>query len=141
MKVSELMREGKYVYRYKPVLFNGGHGSSAPQRENDEVDNFDKVFNSKSEFDKWYRELQIGLAELDEPMNYCKYFVRSKGNEGNYVRDGKSFTVNGEWVGLHDFCWSEPSEGYKLTESFVVWLKESGWNKNNWFELMDRYKN
>lgn len=143
MSVSDLIKEGKYVWRYKHVGFYGHAGASAPQRENDELDEWDKVFDSKKEFDKWYRGLVSGLAELDQVMNYCKYFVRAKGNKGKYVRDGKEHEVDGQWDGYH--IWGNAlfpalKFDYKLMASFKDFLIKNGWNEKNWFELMDKYE-
>lgn len=159
MKVSELTKQGKYVHRHLPTLFNGGSGIPTPQRKGvydngrrvDEfVDEFDTIFDSKVEFHIWMRDLQVGLAELDQVMNYCKYFAREKGNNGNYIRDGKFFPVHGQWCGLHDFDWKQnwfhrlfrirQYRDYKPTEPFVKWLKKNDWDSKTWFELMDRYK-
>lgn len=61
-------------------------------------------------------------------MNYCKYFVSEKGNEGHYVRKGKSFRINGNYCGTLDY-----------NSEFKKFLRENGW-ENNWFDLMDRYR-
>lgn len=129
MKITELPPTS-YVYRYKPVLF-WGKGESAPQRKDDKLDEWDKVFNSKEEYEKWYKDLIAGLAELDEVMNYCKYFKRSKGNEGFYERENKSCPVNGTWTGYY--------LNTPMMADFKSFLKENSWI-NNWFELMDKYK-
>lgn len=139
VKVNQI-KESCYVYRYRSISFNGLPTAPSPIRKNGYLDDFDFVFDSKEDYMHWFRKLTISLAELDESMNYCRYFIREKGNVGKYVRDGKSFTVDGSWVGNYDFCWGNPSRGFKPTELFVVWMKDNGWNKNNWFELMDRYK-
>lgn len=131
-KVSNIPK-GAYLHRHKPIRFNGLPTPQTPQRESDYLDNFDTVFDSLEDYKTWNRSVTIGLAELDEAMNYCKYFVRDKGNEGHYVRDGKSFPVNGTWVGLQDF------DSYPPCQPFVRWLEEHGW-RDTWFELMDRYK-
>lgn len=129
MKALTLSREGKYVYRYSPICFNG-KGESAPQRTKDEIDAFDKVFDSKEDFTAWHRDLTIGLAELDEVMNYCEYFERSNGNDGFYIREGKRFPVKGTWTGYEINC--EHMLGFK---NFLI---ENGWLKY-WFKLMKRY--
>ena len=75
MKISELPKNS-YVYRYKKSVFNGLPVPKTPQREKpNELDEWDMVFESKEKFNKWYKELTIKLAELDECMNFCKYFV------------------------------------------------------------------
>jgi len=122
----------KYVYRHKHIGFNGGGGPETPQRKDNLLDNFDTVFDTKEEYTNWYRSAVIGLAELDESMNYCAYFVRDKGNVGTYEREGKSFPVDGSWVGIQDF------DNYKPAMAFVEWLETNGW-RNNWFKLMPRY--
>lgn len=52
---------------------------------------------------KDFSERVIGLAELDEVMDYCEYFVRDGIKDGNrngqYVREGKSHPVKGYWDG------------------------------------------
>jgi hypothetical protein len=114
-----------YKWKIKPIRFNG---LLCPASSGKEL-----FFYSKDEFDLWYKGLVAGLAELDESMNYCKYFERTKGNEGVYVRDGKSFPVNGIWVGIQDF------DDYPPCQPFVQWLKQNGW-RNTWFDLMTKYK-
>lgn len=131
--VQQLKEKGLYVHRHKPIRFNGLVTPTIPQRETDYPDEFDTIFFDQASYQKWNKEVTAGLAELDESMNYCKYFVREKGNKGNYVRDGKSFPVDGSWVGIQDF------DNYPPCQSFVKWLEENGW-KDDWFELMDRYK-
>lgn len=90
-------------------------------------------FGTKENYDNWYKSCAAGLAELDEAMNYCKYFVREHGNTGNYIREGKSFPVDGSWIGNQDF------DNYPPCQSFVKWLTENGW-RTTWYELMDKYK-
>lgn len=122
-----------YIHRYKPIIFNGGPTQSAPQREKGvEIDEWDKVFESKEDFEKWHRSLTIGLAELDECLNYCQHFVREKGNLGSYERDGKRYyPVDGTWCGIHDYGRGESGK-------FFDWVKENF--GENWYQLMDRYK-
>lgn len=133
VKVTHL-KEGTYLYRHKPIRFNGGVTAGAPQRESEYLDEFDTVFDNIEEYKQWQKSVTAGLAELDESMNYCQYFVRDKGNAGHYVREGKSFPVDGSWVGNQDF------DNYPPCQPFVRWLEENGW-RDTWFELMDRYKN
>lgn len=133
VKVSHL-KEGVYLHRHKPIRFNGLATPGTPQRESEYLDDFDIVFDSKEDYFQWNKEVTAGLAELDEAMNYCKYFVRDKGNVGRYIREGKSFPVDGSWVGAQDF------DSYPPCQPFVRWLEENGW-RETWFELMDRYKN
>jgi len=57
-----------YTHKYKPIVFNGLPTNNRGYTE-------EKVFNTKKEFENWFKELSIGLAELDECMNYCKYFI------------------------------------------------------------------
>jgi hypothetical protein len=121
-----------YIYRYKQIVFNDSSGLSSPQRkEKNVLDEFDIVFDSKEEFEDWYKGLVVGLAELDEVMNYCKFFKRIKGNEGIYERDGKTCLVNGKWDVYHI--------NTKELADFKNFLIKNNW-LNNWFELMDRYK-
>lgn len=114
MKTNETT---KYIHRTK----------FAPQRSNNQIDRFDILFDSKEDYVKWNKDVTIGLAELDCLMNYCKYFQREKGNDGYYVRDGKSIRVNGTFT------------AYDLPPYFKDFLKDNNW-QDNWFELMDRYK-
>jgi hypothetical protein len=130
--VKKLKQEGKYVYRFKNIVFNSSPTLCAPNRIGDLTDEYDFIFESKEDFDKWHRALTIEFALLDECVNYCKFFVRKKGNDGDYVREGKSFPVDGTWTKLHDF-------GSEKTKAFELFLKENNWY-DNWFELMDRYK-
>ena len=132
VKPSQL-KDGIYIHRHKAIRFNGLPVPVTPQRR-ECLDEFDTLFDSFDEYTKWNKAVTAGLAELDEAMNYCRYFVREKGNQGHYVRDGKSFPVDGSWVGLQDF------DNYPPCQPFVAWLIENGW-RNDWFELMDRYKN
>ena len=131
-KVSDV-KPPQYLYRHKSIRFNGAPTPHTPQRKDKHLDDFDTVFDCKEDFTQWFRSTTIGLAELDQAMNYCKYFVRVKGNQGHYVRDGKSFPVDGSWVGLQDF------DNYPPCQPFVQWLTDNSW-RDNWFELMDRYK-
>lgn len=120
-----------YVYRHKKIVFNSLPVQSTPQRGGKELDKFDTIFPSKEEYDKWYRGMIIGLAELDQCLNYCRHFVREKGNQGKYVRDGKSYPVDGTWCGLQDYGRGESGKFFK-------WVIENF--GENWYELMDRYK-
>lgn len=131
MKTIDELNSVGHVCRYKPVVFSGGPVPSAPQRKDKYPDDFDVIFSSKEEYTEWYKGLVSGLAELDECLNYCQHFIREKGNEGKYVRDGKSYPVNGSWCGTHDYG---RGEGGK----FFTWVKENF--GNDWFVLMDRYK-
>ena len=132
MKVTDI-KPPQYLYRHKAIRFNGLSTPPTPQRSTEELDIYDSVFSSKEDYDEWNKSTTAGLAELDEAMNYCKYFVREKGNKGNYVRDGKSFPVDGSWVGIQDF------DNYQPCQPFVEWLKDNGW-RDTWFEIMERYK-
>lgn len=115
-----------YVWTIKPIRFNG---LRAPQYR----DSKPLIFESKKQFEIWYRGHVAYLAELDQAMNYCAYFQRTSGNEGFYVRDGESFSVNGSWVGIQDF------DNYPPCQPFVQWLKDHNWF-DTWFELMPKYK-
>jgi len=114
-----------HYWKVKPIRFNGL--STPPPTGN----TFE--FESKSHFDLWYKSHLAFLAELDEAMNYCAYFQRDKGNSGHYVREGKSFPVDGSWIGIQDF------DNYPPCQPFVAWLNKNGW-RHTWFQLMDKYK-
>lgn len=47
MRANELTKQGKYVHRYKAILFNGVSGKPTPSRIRDEIDEWDRVFDSK----------------------------------------------------------------------------------------------
>ena len=131
--IKELQKQGKYIYRYKKLVLNSLPVESTPQRKQQNItDTFDYIFESKDKFNEWYKDISIGFAELDQCLNYCKFFKRIKGNIGEYVRDGKTFKVVGTWCGTQDF-------GSKFTKGFEFFLKENGW-ENNWYDLMDKYK-
>lgn len=129
MKLSEVP-QGAYVYRHKKIVFNGGPVPSTPQRKEEELDEFDTVFSSKQDYESWYKNCVNGLAELDECLNYCKHFVREQGNKGKYIRDGKSYPVDGTWCGAQDY-------GRGESGNFFKWAKENF--GEGWYELMDRY--
>jgi len=129
--IDDLNKIG-YVYRHKKIVFNGGPTPATEQRKGEYMDENDIFFTSKEEFETWHKSLTANLAQLDECLNYCKHFVRTKGNEGNYVRDGKTYPVDGTWCGIHDYRRGESGEFFK-------WVKEN-WG-DSWYELMDRYKN
>ena len=131
--VNQIQASGLYIARHKAIRFNGLPTPPTPQRLTDIPDGFDMLFANLDDYKQWVKSITAGLAELDESMNYCQYFVRDKGNAGHYVRDGKSFPVDGSWVGIQDF------DNYPPCQPFVQWLKDNGW-RDNWFELMDRYK-
>lgn len=121
-----------YIYRHKPIVFNGGPVISPPQRKKGvEIDEWDKVFESEEEFRVWYKDLVVGLATLDEVMNYCEYFKRIKGNIGYYERSGKKFPVDGTWTGYEI--------NTEMMRGFKEFLIENGW-LNNWWKLMKRYE-
>jgi hypothetical protein len=130
MKLSQLPK-GAYLHRYKPIVFNSGPVMAVPQRKGEELDTFDIVFSSKEEYESWYKSLVIGLAELDQCLNYCKHFTRIKGNEGLYIRDGKEYPVNGTWCGIHDYGRGESGK-------FFEWVIQNF--GENWYVLMDRYR-
>ena len=136
-EIKTLRKQGKYLWQYKHIKFQGGGGG----REWGNADPVYFVFDSKQDFDVWFRETQIGLASLDQVMNYCEYFVRSKGNQGKYIREGKEHEVNGEWDGYHiegSSLFPQVHFDYKLMDSFRNFLKENGWG-NSWFDLKDKY--
>lgn len=131
--IEELTKEGKYVHRYKKLVFSGSPTPPTQQREGLYPDHFDMVFESKEEFEKWYKGVVAGLANIDECLNYCEHFVRENGNIGAYEREGKRYyPVNGTWCGLHDYGRGESGE-------FFDWVVENF--GKNWYELMGRYKN
>jgi len=66
------------------------------------------------------------LAELDQAMNYCEYFVRDEWNDGRYIRDWKEYKVNWLW-------------DYKTTpDHFKEWFKKEFWHLD-YFKLHNRY--
>lgn len=139
--IQELEKQGKYVYRHKKVIFEGGLTDPTPQRKDEYPDSFDTIFNSKSDFDSWYKSMVSGLAELDGAMNYCKFFQRDKGNAGRYVRGCKECLVNGQWTRYYiEAQGSLPKTGwYEGLKEFQNFLKDNKW-EDSWFELMERYK-
>jgi hypothetical protein len=130
MKISELQKDS-YVYRYKPIVFNSGTVPPTEQRKDQNIDQWDMIFSSKEEYNTWYKGLVAGFAELDHCLNYCKHFIRTKGNDGNYVREGKSFPVNGTWCGTQDY-------GRGESGAFFAWVNNNF--GEDWYELMDRYR-
>jgi hypothetical protein len=142
MKLQELQKQGKYIWRYKHIGFYNSQSPLALMRQGNEIDKWDKVFDSKADFDKWFKKTQIGLAELDEVMNYCKYFIREKGNEGWYERDGKRCEVNGLWDGYHidgSALFPVKEFDYDKMNKFRDFLQQNVWLKD-WFELRDKYR-
>ncbi len=138
MKVKDL--GNLYVYRHCGVVFAGKSGIIAPQREDDDIDEYDSVFVSREEYERWFKDLQIDLAKLDEPMNYCEYFQRTKGNDGNYVREGRSFLVNGLWDGQHLNCLHVTPKGFVCCsmKEFSAWLDQNSFKKD-WWKLRQSY--
>lgn len=128
--VEELSKTG-YVYRYKKIILNGLPVPETPQREGKYPDDFDTYFDSKEDFNQWYKQIITEYAKLDECLNYCKHFIREKGNKGNYVRNGKTYPVDGTWCSTHDYGRGESGK-------FFTWVKENF--GNNWYELMERYE-
>lgn len=142
VRVGEL-KKNFYVHRYKPIRFNGLPIMKIPSRNDIDKkqspveskqfpDEFDTIFPSSSEFATWNKDITKDLAELDESMNYCEYFVRESGNKGYYVREGKTFPVDGSWVGIQDF------DSCPQTQDFVIWLIQNNW-REDWFKLHHRY--
>ena len=131
--VKELEKEGKYIYRHKWTVFGGNTTTPTPQRKSEYIDEKDRIFSSKEEFTVWYKDFIAGLAQLDECLNYCKHFVRIKGNDGNYIRNGIEYPypIDGRWCGTHDYGRGESGK-------FFDWVI-SNFGKN-WYELMDKYK-
>lgn len=131
LTVKQLGENGKYVYRSKTVVFNSGGTPPTPQRKGEFPDEFDTIFENKQEFEKWYGNLVVGLAKLDECLNFCQHFVRESGNIGAYERDGhRYYPVNGTWCGLHD-------SGRGESGKFFDWAKANF--GENWFTLHGRY--
>ena len=99
------------------------------------------IFKDKKDFDLWFKITTVGLATLDKPLNYCKYFERTNGNEGFYIREGKVYPVNGEWDEAHLNCPHKKDMGFVCCKmrGFRQFLEQNGWI-NNWFELKDSYK-
>lgn len=129
--ISELEKQGFYIWRHKHIGFNQLPQPVTPPRENKDIlDDFDFVFLSKKDFNEWFDETSVGLAELDQVLNYCKYFIREKGNQGRYEREGKSIKVDGTWDGYHI--------NTPMMKDFKEFLLENGWLEN-WFELHPRY--
>ena len=120
-----------YIHRYKQIVFNGLPVAPTPQKKGKKLDRWDTVFRSKEEFEAWYKSMVNGLAELDECLNYCKHFVRVKGNKGTYTRDGKEYPVDGTWCGTHDYGRGESGD-------FFAWVQDNF--GKNWYQIMDRYK-
>ncbi len=87
-------------------------------------------------YDLWYKRHIAGLANFDKIMNYCRYFQRKEGNEGHYIRDGKSCLVDGRWSD-YDIQGGIIGDGGKL-KRFQEFLKDNKWG--DWFEIMDKYK-
>ena len=130
--IEDLKKEGKYIHRYKWIVFNNSGTPSTPQRRSEFPDKFDFIFNSKEEFENWNKSVSAGLAKLDECLNYCEHFVREKGNVGAYERDGKRYyPVDGTWCGLHDF--SEGESG-----KFFTWVVSNF--GTNWYKLRKKYE-
>ena len=81
------------------------------------------------------------LAELDESMNYCEWFVRDKWNDGRYVRDWFEYRVSGLWDyktmdGFY-YRW-DWSEGKIFRIDFREAFEKYFWHFN-WFKLHHRY--
>lgn len=111
----------EYRWKHKQICWSGTGLNSG----------VDFVFNSKDEFNLWYKAQVAYFAELDEYMNYCKYFVREKNNDGYYERDNKRCPVNGLTTSYE--------LGLEKNRLFKDFLIENGW-ESNWFELRDKYK-
>ena len=131
----------KYIYRHKHIGFNGGKQPETPQRKGQEPDELDIVFSSREEFDKWFKETTIGLAQLDGVMNYCKYFKRENGNEGLYEREDKKCKVNGQWDRYYILGNFKPpkQDWYNGLTEFRQFLKDNNWFNDEYFEIMDKY--
>ena len=131
-KIKELEDLGFYIWRHKHIGFNNCEMPKTLDRKNTlQVDNFDLIFLSRQDFQNWYRSTQIWIAELDQVLNYCKYFVRENGNVGYYEGDGKKCRVLGDWDGHHI--------NTKTMKEFRDFLVENKW-LGNWFELHERYQ-
>jgi len=138
---NEPEKQGKYIYRHKHIGFNGGKQPETPQRKDNNIDEFDIVFNSIEDFNKWFKETTIGLAELDGVLNYCEYFKREKGNEGFYERDGKRCKVNGQWDRYYILGDFEPpkQEWYNGLIELRHFLKDNDWFNDDYFSLKTKY--
>ena len=67
------------------------------------------------------------LAELDQSMNYCEYFVRDKGNEGLYIRGWFKYKVNWLW-------------DYKSTPKSFIESFEKYFGHRDYYKLHRRYE-
>ena len=135
---------GLFHWRWSHTGF-GGINSHAPKRQigrEFEFDHFDYFFSSQEEFARYKKKIEVELSQLDEPLNYCQFFIRENGNDGVYERDGKVCKVNGLWCGYD--IWDNqlfPSLDfdYKQIDVFRKFLTNNGWNESNWWKLHGRY--
>ena len=89
----------------------------------------------KSEWKKYMKKKDNDslpyLAELDESMNYCEYFIREKWNIWTYKKeDFTYYPVNGLW----DYKSFDIKEATKFKQAFI---KHFWYFK--WFKLHNRY--
>ena len=71
------------------------------------------------------------LAELDESMNYCEYFIRINWNEWIYKKDWFEYNVN--WL------WDYKSFNLRNAKEFKQAYINNFWNFNR-FKIHNRYK-
>ena len=88
----------------------------------------------KKEYIKEIKEAQDKsksyLAELDESMNYCEFFIRENGNEWIYKKDWFEFKVNWLWDYKSQLCkWYN-----EFKEAYIKYF----WDFNR-FKLHNRY--
>jgi hypothetical protein len=77
------------------------------------------------------------LAELDEAMNYCEYFVRVRWNEWKYIRDWFEYEVN--WLWDYKDVWYGLDYIWPIRWDFIKAFKEYFWHSDR-FVLHNRYK-
>ena len=71
----------------------------------------------KSAYNVKREESLQDIAELDESLNWCPFFIRVEGNNGSYVREWKTYPKNVSWL------WD-----YKSTpKEFEEWIQSNGW--------------
>lgn len=85
---------------------------------------------------KTQQEAIIHLAELDQSMNYCEWFVRDNWNDGRYIRDGKEYFVNWLW----DYkSWNIKNKYWNTMNHFIENFNRD-FPDTDWFKLHNRYK-
>ena len=88
----------------------------------------------------WHESTIANLANLDEIMDYCEYFKREKGQVGNYVREGKSCPVRGDFDGYHLNCPHKDKKGFVCCamQDFRKFLEDNNW-LSDWFLIKNKY--